>query len=284
MLVPCLIYYLIFHYWPIYGVSIAFKDFVFLKGIWGSPWAGLRHFARMFSGKSFGQVFSNTLVLGFLKLVVGFPFPILFALALNEIRLIRFKKTVQTVSYLPHFLSWVVLGGLFIEFFSHRGPFNLLLESVGLGKISFLTDPEWFRGVLVVTDIWKTMGWNSIVYLAAISGIDPVLYEAARIDGAGRLRMMRHITLPSLAPVITIMFILAAGRIIKDDFDQIFNLYNPAVYRTADVISTYVYRQGLENLNFSYAAAVDLFKNVFALVTVYGTNLISRRINDYGIW
>lgn len=284
MLIPGILYYLIFRYIPIYGVIIAFKDFSFMKGIWGSEWIGLEHFKFMFHGQSFPSVFANTLILGFLKLVIGFPIPILFAIFLNEMRAVHYKKIVQTTSYLPHFLSWVVLGGIFFQIFSIDGPINAIFRIFEWKTIPFLTNPQWFRVVLVATYVWKTIGWNSIVYIAAMSSISPELYEAAMIDGAGRFKRMRYITLPSLAPVITVMFILAAGNIIKDDFDQIFNLYNPAVYQTADVISTYVYRQGLEQMNFSYAAAVDLFKNIIALFFVYSTNRISKKINDYGIW
>jgi putative aldouronate transport system permease protein len=281
---PGLLYYVVFRYIPIYGVTIAFKDFYFLRGIFGSPWVGFKHFEYMLSTPSFRQVFSNTLVLGLLKLLIGFPIPIIFALLLNELMQFRFKKFVQTVSYLPHFLSWVVLGGIFFQFFSVNGPINAVLKAFGSDGVRFLTDPHAFRVVLVSTYVWKIMGWNSIVFLAAISSINPELYEAATIDGAGRFAKMRHVTVPSIAPVVTVMFILAAGQIIRDDFDQIFNLYNPSVYRTADVISTYVYRQGLEQLNFSYATAVDLFKNAIALVLVWTTNRISKRVNEYGIW
>lgn len=284
LMVPGLLYYVVFRYIPMYGVTIGFKDFNFMKGIVGSPWVGMKHFRYMLSTPSFRQVFGNTLVLGFLKLLVGFPIPIIFAILLNELMRIRFKKVVQTVSYLPHFLSWVVLGGLFFQFFSQAGPINAIVRALGLKPVSFLTDPGSFRFVLVSTYVWKVMGWNSIVFLAAISSINPELYESATIDGAGRFAKMRHITLPSISPVVTVMFILAAGQIIRDDFDQVFNLYNPAVYRTADVISTYVYRQGLEQLNFSYATAVELFKNIIALALVWSTNAISRRINEYGIW
>jgi putative aldouronate transport system permease protein len=284
LMIPGLIYYVLFRYVPIYGIIIGFKEFNFMKGIWDSPWIGLENFRYMFQAPSFKQVFSNTLVLGFLKLIVGFPLPILFAVLLNEVYQAKFKKLVQTISYLPHFLSWVVLGGIFFQFFSINGPINVLIEALGLKPISFLTDPGWFRFVLVSTHVWKVMGWNSIVFLAAIAGINPEMYEAAMIDGAGRVQRIIHITIPSLAPVITVMFILAAGQIINDDFDQIFNLYNPAVYRTADVISTYVYRQGLEQLNFSYATAVELFKNLIALALVWSTNRVSKKINEYGIW
>jgi putative aldouronate transport system permease protein len=284
MLIPGIIYYIVFHYFPIYGIIISFKDFNFVKGIWGSDWAGLKHFNFLFNSASFISVFKNTLILGLLKLIIGFPMPIIFALLLNEIRYSKLKKLVQTTSYLPHFLSWVILGGMFFTVFSVNGPINAVIKLVTGDHISFLTDPSWFRALLVSTDVWKSVGWGSIIYLAAMSGISTEIYEAAMIDGANRYQKMMKITIPSLAPVITIMLILSAGQIIKDDFDQIFNLYNPAVYKTADVISTYVYRQGLEQLNYSYAAAADLFKNVIALLLVYLTNLLSKKINDYGIW
>ncbi len=284
MLVPGILYYIIFHYVPIYGIIIAFKNFSFRRGFLGSPWVGLAHFRLMFDNPSFYEVFGNTLVLGLLKLVIGFPIPILFAILINEIRFTKIKKTVQTVSYLPHFLSWIVLGGMFFQIFSIYGPINEIIRFFGGEPIRFMTEPKPFRIVLVSTYVWKSMGWNSIVYLAAITGISPELYEAAMIDGANRFQRMWRITLPSLTPVITVMLILAAGQIIKDDFDQIFNLYNPAVYETADVISTYVYRQGLEMMNYSYAAAVDLFKNIIALVFVFGTNRVAKSMNEYGIW
>lgn len=284
LMLPGLIYYVVFRYFPVYGIIIGFKEFNFMKGIWGSPWIGLEHFKYMFRAPSFLQVFNNTLLLGVLKLIIGFPIPILFAILLNEVYNVKYKKVVQTVSYLPHFLSWVVLGGIFFQFFSVNGPINFLIKGLGFHSVSFLTDPGRFRFVLISTHVWKTMGWNSIVFLAAISGINPEMYEAAMIDGAGRVQRIIHITIPSLAPVITVMFILAAGNVINDDFDQIFNMYNPSVYRTADVISTYVYRQGLEQLNFSYATAVELFKNLIALALVWSTNRVSKRINEYGIW
>lgn len=286
MALPAFIYYVIFHYIPIYGVTVAFKDFSFVHGITGSEWVGLEYFKFMFSGNAFYRVFSNTFILGILKICFGFPIPVIFALLLNEIRHVRFKKMIQTTSYLPHFLSWVILGGMFLQIFSIHGPLNALFELLGMEKISFLTNPQRFRVLLVATHIWKSMGWNSIIFLAAIASIDTQMYEAAVIDGAGRIKRMIHITLPSILPIIIIMFILSVGNIIKDDFDQIFNLYNPAVYSTADVISTYVYRQGLEQMNFSYAAAVDLFKNIIALILVFTSNTIANKLDDegYGIW
>ncbi len=284
MLIPGLIYYVIFQYGPMYGVIIAFKDYSIVQGIWNSPWNDFGHFTRMFQGEYFPQVFRNTVVLGFFKLLFGFPMPILLALLLNEVRRSFFKRSVQTVSYLPHFLSWVVLGGIFMQFFTLEGPVNAILSFFGLSPISFFTDPDWFRVLLVSTDVWKSMGWSSIIYLAAITSIDPQLYEAAIVDGANRFRQIVHITLPSIIPVVTIIFILRSGQLIKDDFDQVFNLYNSAVYSTGDVISTYAFRQGIQQFNYSFATAVDLFKNAIAFALVYSTNRISRRVNEYGVW
>ena len=284
MMLPALLYYIFFRYVPMYGVVIAFKDFNMRKGILGSPWAGFKYFDQMFSGYSFRSVFFNTLILGLMKLIIGFPIPILFALLLNEVRAVRFKKTVQTVSYLPHFLSWVVLGSVFIQFFSFSGPVNSLLSAMGFSKIGFFIDPEWFRVTVLITHIWKTFGWSSIVYIAAITSVDPQIVEAAVIDGATRIQRIRYIILPSIASVVTVMLILAAGDIIKDDFDQIFNLYNPAVYSTGDVLGTYSYRQGIVQTNFSYSTAVDLFRNVISLILVVITNQFARRVNDYSLW
>lgn len=268
-----------------YGIIIAFKDYKFLKGILGSAWVGFENFQLMFSGRSFKQVFFNTLSISGLKFVFGFPFPILFAILLNELSNIKFKKAIQTISYLPHFLSWVVLAGMFIQFLSpSSGPINKLLILLNFKPIYFLGDSNWFRVVLVVTSIWKAVGWGSIIYLASLSNINPELYESAMIDGANRLKQIIHITLPGLAPVITITLILSVGQIMGDDFDQVFNLYSPAVYGVGDVISTYTYRMGLVSMKYSFATAVGLFQNIIALSLILITNMISKKINDYGIW
>lgn len=285
MVIPAIIYFIIFRYVPLYGVIIAFKDYSFTKGILGSEWVGLENFKAIFDMPSFWQVFRNTIVISLYKLLVNFPAPILFAIFLNEIGNTYFKKTVQTISYLPHFVSWVVIGGLLTQFLSPSvGPINIILKELGFDPIYFLVDPKWFRTVLVLSLLWKTVGWGSIVYLASITGIDQQLYEAAELDGAGRFRKMFSITLPSLIPVITIMFILQVGKIVEDDFDQIFNLYNPNVYSVGDVIGTYTYRLGLVDMQYSTSTAVGLLKNVISLVLVIGTNAVTKRINDYGIW
>lgn len=285
LLLPAILCFLIFSYGPMPGIIIAFKDYQFKKGIWSSPWIGLENFQTLFQMKSFKQVFGNTLIISLYKLITGFPAPIIFALLLNEIRQVKFKKAVQTISYLPHFVSWIVLGGLFIQFLSpSTGPINIILQSMGLNPIYFLGDPRWFRSVLVVTSMWKGFGWGSIVYLAAITNISPQLYEAADIDGAGRFRKIWSITIPEMAPVITIMLIYAVGGIVGDDFDQIFNLYNKAVYSVGDVLGTYIYRVGLVDMKYSFSTAVGLFRNVISVALVFLTNIVAKRVNDYGIW
>lgn len=284
MALPVL-FYLMFCYYPMLGAQIAFRDYSFIDGIWGSEWVGLEVFKNVFRTKSFFQVLRNTIVLSLFKFVFGFPVPIIFAIFLNELKGKLYKKTVQTLSYLPHFVSWVVLGGICIQLFSPTtGPVNIMLNAIGIEPIYFLGDPAWFRFTIVITSIWKTFGWGSIVYLAALTGIDPTLYEAAYVDGANRFKRIIHITIPSLAPVITIMLIMQAGTIINDDFDQIFNLYNSAVYSVGDVLSTYVYRVGLVDMDYSFATAVGLFKNIIAFTLVNVVNAIAKRINEYSLW
>jgi putative aldouronate transport system permease protein len=285
LFIPGLAYYVIFHYIPIYGLQIAFKNYLVMRGVWGSPWVGFQNFADVFALGSFWEVLRNTIVISAYKIVFGFPAPIILAILLTELISTKFKKVAQTISYLPHFVSWVVLGGLFRQFLSpSMGPVNELIKAVGGDPIYFLADTDYFRGVLVVTSIWKEVGWGSIIYLAALAGIDPQLYEAATIDGANRFQRIRYVTLPSLAPVITIMLLFNLRGIIVDDFDQIFNLYNEAVYSVGDVISTYIYRVGLIDLRYSFSTAVGMFKNVVAFVIIVVANSITKRINEYGIW
>lgn len=285
LFLPGMLFFLIFKYLPMYGLIIAFKDYNFYDGIMGSPWSGLAVFKEVFSTPSFWEVFKNTLVISTLQFITGFPAPIIFALLLNEIYHRRAKSIFQTISYLPHFVSWVILAGLFTQFLSpSTGPINILIQNLGGKPIYFMANPLWFVQVLVVTEVWKSIGWGSIVYLAAISSIDTEMYEAAEIDGAGRWRKMISITLPSLLPVITVMLILAIGKLVNDNFDQIFNMYNPAVYNVADVMSTYIYRRGLADMEYSFATAVGLFKNVIAFSMVVGANWAAKRITDNGIW
>lgn len=285
LLLPCVVWYIVFKYVPMYGLLIAFKDFKFSSGILGSEWVGLQHFQELLVLPGFWRVFRNTVIISFAYLIFGFPAPIIFALLLNEITCMPFKKTVQTLSYLPHFLSWVVLAGMFVQFLSpSTGPVNIMLKAIGMEPIYFLGDPKYFRGVLVITNLWKSMGWSSIIYLAALSGVDVELYEAAIIDGATRWQQFKSITLPAISGVITIMLIFEVGRLVNDNFDQVFNLYNAAVYEVGDVLGTYIYRLGLKDMRYSLSTAVGLFKNVISFLLIIFSNALSKKINDQGIW
>lgn len=285
MLIPGIIFFLVFCYGPMYGLIIAFQDFYPLKGISGSSFVGLKHFKALFTNPFFLSVLRNTLIISLYKLLICFPAPILFCLALNEIKRTGFKKVVQSISYLPHFVSWVVVSGIFIEFLSpSRGPINIILQNLGFEPIFFIADPKYFRGVLVLTDMWKSIGWGSIVYLAAITNVDPALYEAAEIDGAGRIKQIIHVTLPAIMPIVTVMFIMESGKILNDSFQQVYNFLTPTTYEVGDVISTFVYRMGILNMQYSFTTAVDLFKNTISFILVVVTNAIARRTSDYGLW
>ena len=294
LLIPSLAVLIIFKYIPIYGVQIAFKNFKMGsgagRGIVGSPWATpfWAVFQEVFDNPVFWNAFWNTLILGLMNLLVGFPMPIILALLLNELRHERYKKVVQTLSYLPHFISWVTLSGLFIQLLSpSSGPIAAITTAFGGTPYYFMGRVEIFRWVLVVTNIWKSVGWGSIIYLAALAGVDQEMYEAALIDGATRFQRVWYITLPSIFPTITIMLILQSGSILNDNFDQVFNMMNDAVYRVSNVLGVYTYDLGLKNLSNSGLAkstAVGLFKNVIALILVLTTNAISKKISDNGIW
>jgi putative aldouronate transport system permease protein len=286
MLLPGIVYFIIFHYIPMYGVTLAFKDFIIKEGIIGSPWVGLKHFEKAFTDPYFFQILKNTLLISIYKLIFGFPVPIIFAILVNEVSSLRFRKAVQTASYLPHFISWVVMGGIFIMIFSFNGPINELIKLFGGNPVLFMADERYFRSLLVVTDIFKSFGWGSIIYFAAISGIDPQLYEAAVIDGAGRWKRTTMITLPMLVPVIAIMLILSMSSILDAGFDQIFNMYNSSVLNVSDIIDTYVYRKGLVEMQYSYSSAVGLFKSLIALILVLVVNRIVRAVGgkEYALW
>jgi putative aldouronate transport system permease protein len=285
MILPTIAFFIIFRYVPMYGLVMAFKDFKVNLGIMGSPWMGLKNFETIFSMATFGRAMRNTLIISLLKLAAGFPMPIILALVLNEVRHLRFKKVVQTVSYLPYFLSWVVLAGVFIQLFSpSTGLVNYILKMLGAEPIYFMGDNAWFRPMLVVTEVWKDMGWSSIIFLAAIASVEQSMYEAAICDGANRFQRMWHITLPNILPTITVLLILNIGHLLDAGFDQIFNMYNGAVYETSDILDTYVYRLGIGDMRYSLATAVGLFKNVIGFLLVIGTNIISKKITDSGIW
>lgn len=275
----------IFHYGPMYGILIAFKDFKPGLGVWDSPWNQFAHFKQMFSDFVFLRAFRNTIFISLLKLFFGFTLPILFALLINEIRGSVFKRSVQSISYLPHFLSWVIIASMVVEVFSpQRGVINHLVVLLGGEPVNFLASKAYFVPLLIVTDVWKEIGWASIIYLASISAISPELYEAAEADGANRFHKMAYITIPGLVPVIIILFLLRLGSILNGGFDQILNLYSPLVYEVGDIIDTYVYRAGLVEFRFDYSAAVGLFKNVVGVIFLVTVNQIVRKHSDYGVW
>lgn len=285
MLIPGLLIILLFKYTPMYGLIIAFKDFNIFDGYAASPWVGFDNFERLFQSRDFGIVFRNTIIISFLKIGILFPLPIIVALLMNEMKNMIAKRTIQTVIYLPHFLSWVIVSGLFIDLLSSNGGMiNKLIASMGLEPISFFLDSDYFRSVLITSAGWKETGWSTIIYLAAFATIDSQLYEAARMDGAGRMRQVWHITIPGIVPTIILMFILRLGSILEAGTEQILIMYNPTVYKVADVIGTYVYRVGLGNQDYSFSTAVGLFESVIAFTLVVSGNALSRKYLHRGIW
>ena len=278
-------YTVLFSYVPMYGLQLAFKNFRAADGIWNSPWNNYKHFQILFQGLSFPRAFWNTLYISFMRLIFGFPAPIIFAILINEIRHLKFKKTVQSLSYLPNFMSWVVLGGLIKNILSPtRGAINAILAKFGVAPIFFMTIPSLFVPILLVTGIWAGVGWGAIIYLATMTGIDPELYESAEIDGARRFRKAWHITIPGIMPVIVIQLILSVGSILNGGFDQIFNLMNPLVMETAEIIDTYVYRIGLQEMRYDLATAVGLFKNVVGVILIVIVNFTISKFSEHGIW
>lgn len=287
MVFPGIALIFVFHYIPIYGVLMSFQDYNIFKGFIKSEWVGFKHFKMFFEAPEFWTVMRNTIVLSFLKLLIGFPAPIMLALMLNEVRNMVFKRVVQTVSYLPHFISWVIVAGFVMSMLStDNGSVNIFMLKLNLieDPLSFLSIPEYFWTILVATGVWKEIGFSSIIYLAAIAGIDPNLYEAAAMDGASRFKQMFLITLPSIMPVIIIFMILAIGNLLSAGFEDILLLgTNPVLRNVADVIDTYVYRIGIQNSRFSYATAVGLFKAVISVGLLTIANQIARR-NGNSLW
>ena len=286
MLLPGVIYFIVFHYIPLAGSVLAFKDYNISKGIWGSDWVVITHFEYAFSNPGFRTALWNTIQINLYRLFFSLPISIIFALFLNEISNQKFKKFVQTISYLPYFISWVILAGVFVSMFSIDGFINTLLSIIGLSKIPWLTNSNNFIFMIIITYIWKDFGWSAIIFLAALSGINPEFYEAAIIDGASRWQRVIHITIPSLSFVIVIVMILNTSKIMSLGFDQIFNLYNPTVVERAEIIDTYVYKQGIERFEYSYSTAVGLFKSLVATGMVFMTNMIARRLggNEYSLF
>lgn len=284
-LIPGMAYFIIFHYIPMAGISIAFKDFSIVKGIWNSPWCGLKQFNYLWKSRDFWRVLNNSLTISVLRLVCGFPVPLLLALMLNEMNSMGYKRTMQTILYLPHFLSWVIVVGLLYNLLSPTtGILNYLRRTMGLNPIAFLTDSGRIRGVMILADVWKGAGWGTIVYMAAMTGIDPSLYEAAMIDGASRLKRIWYITLPSIAGTIIVLLILRVGSLMSNGFEEIYLLQNSMTSDVMEVFEVYSYTVGLKEGRYSFSTAVGLFQSVIGCVLIFTTNFISRKVRGYGLW
>lgn len=279
-----LVYFFIFKYGPMFGILVAFKDYNVFKGVFNSEWVGFKHFEEFITEPYFWKLVRNTLLLNMYTIIFYFPAPILLALLLNEIRFTGFKRVVQSISYLPHFLSTVVVTGMLVNFLATDGLINQIIASLGFNKIQFLMMPEWFRTIYISSDVWQKIGWGSIIYLAALSGVDPHLYEAARMDGANRLKQAIHVTLPGISSVITILFLLTLGDLMSIGFEKILLLYTGPTYETADVISTFVYRRGLLGADFSFGAAVGFFQSVISFVLIVCANYAARKLNATSLW
>lgn len=285
LLIPGLLFLLLFKYVPMYGILIAFQDFNIFDGIAGSEWVGAEQFVKLTQSEEFARVFRNTLLISFYKIAILFPIPIVIALFLNEIGKMWFKRSVQTIIYLPHFLSWVIIAGLFVNILSPSGGLvNRVVEAFGGESIPFLISNDWFRSVVVFTAGWKESGWNAIIFIAAIAGIDQEQYEAAAIDGASRLQQMWYITLPGIMATIVLIFILRIGYLLDAGTEQILTMYNPVVYETGDVIGTFVYRVGLGKMDYSFSTAVGLFNSVIGFLLVITGNTLSRKFLQRSIW
>jgi putative aldouronate transport system permease protein len=285
LVLPPVLYLLIFKYIPMFGVQIAFKNYNVVQGIWGSPWVGFKHFQAFFDSPNFWLLIKNTIGISLYSLLAGFPVPILLALALNEVRMGYFKKTVQMVTYAPHFISTVVMVSIIILMLSpHVGVVDRLFTFLGVPMTNFMGIPEYFKSIYVWSGVWQGMGYSSIIYIAALAGVDPSLYEAARMDGASRLRKIWHIDIPTLIPVTVIMLILSLGSIMGVGFEKIYLMQNPLNTSASEVISTYVYKVGLIGANFSFSSAVGLFNSIINLILLVIVNFISRRVSENSLW
>lgn len=284
MLLPGMIFLFIFNIVPMFGIIMAFQRFVPARGIFGSEFVGLQNFRQMFMFPDIGQVFFNTVYIAVWKIVLGLIVPVMFALLLNEVRISGFKRVVQTITYLPHFLSWVILAAMFSNIFSFTGIINQIVVFFGNDPILFLASNTWFRPILIVTDVWRSFGFGAIIYLAAITGIDPSLYEAADIDGATRMQKVKFITLPGIKATVVLMSTLALGNVLNAGFEQVLTMYSPIVYRTGDIIDTYVFRMGLVNLQFSFGTAVGLLRSVVGFVLIVSSYFLADRFAGYRIF
>lgn len=283
LVLPVIIYFIMFNYLPMTGVFMAFEDYSPVKGIFHSPLVGFKNFIRFFTAPNFFQILRNTLVISLLGLGIGFPLTIGFALIINEVTFLPFKKFVQAMSYIPYFVSMVIICGLIIDFVSSNGIITNLLVKLGFDRQNLLLNPKYFWVIYILSDLWQGLGYGSIVFVAAISGINPELYEAAVIDGCGRWRRMWNITLPSIMPTIVTMFVLKCGMLMTVGFDKILLLYNPSIYSTADVIATHVQRMGLEKMQYGYSAAVGLFNSIVGTVLLIASNILSKKITDHEV-
>lgn len=284
MLLPGILFFIVYRYIPISGLVVAFQDYKVFRGITGSEWVGLHHFQYLFNSSEFYRITRNTLILSVLDLLIVFPSGIILSLMLNEVKNAIFKRSIQSIVYLPHFLSWVIVGGMVMTFLSLDGPFNQLMNLFGVDPKIYIQDSFYFRPIVILSSIWKEVGWSTIIFLAAISGVNPSLYEAARIDGAGRFRMMWNITVPSILPTIMILFLLRIGQLLDTSFEQIYVLYNSAVYDVGDVLDTYIFRNGIEQGLYSYTAAIGLFKSVIGFVLLFGANYLSHRLTNSSLF
>lgn len=284
MVIPGLIMIAIFNLWPMFGIVMAFQNFVPAKGIWGSEWVGLKNFNLMLMYPDVRNVIMNTIIIAVAKIILGIIVPVVFAVLLNEVRINWLKRSMQTIVYLPYFLSWVILALMFQNIFSYTGMVNKIVEAFGGEPTMYLISNTWFRPIVILTDVWKNFGYSAVIYLATITGIDPQLYEAADIDGANRWKKMLHITMPELKGTIVLMTTLALGNVLNAGFDQIFNMYSPLVYETGDIIDTYVYRMGLEKLQYSFGTAVGLFKSVVSFILIVSSYKLADKLAGYRIF
>ncbi len=285
LLLPGLVWFAVFKYAPMYGITIAFQDYLPFLGMTGSPWVGFKHFEALFASPDFPRLLANTLILAFLNVVIVFPAPIIVALMLNELRLQIVKRTVQSLIYIPHFLSWTIVASLtYLLFALDVGAITVAANNLTGGRFDFLADPDWFRPLIVLQTLWKSTGWGTIIYLAALSGVDANLYEAAKIDGANRWRQLRHITLPAIMSTVVIMAILLSGNLLDTGFEQIYLMTNSLNRSVADVFDTYVYYLGITQGSYSYSTAVGLFKAVIGIVLIFGSNWLARRVGQRGLF
>ncbi|MDQ1914509.1 ABC transporter permease subunit [Paenibacillus sp. GD4] len=284
MAVPGILFLITFKYIPLVGTVIAFKEYSVFKGMLDSPWVGLRHFQSLIQHPDFIRIFGNTLMLGFLKIALVFPVPVLLALMINEVRKSALRKGIQTALYIPHFLSWVIIAGIVFDFFSLSGLFNVVIGWFGYDPVLVMQESDYFRMVYIVTAIWRDAGWGTVVYMAAISSIDPQLYESAMMDGASKFKQLLHITLPLLLPTVLVLFLLEIGNFMELGFDHVYNLLTPMTYSVGDILDTYVFRTGIQQAQYSFATAVGLFQSIIGFVLVYIFNRLSRKVSDGGLW